>query len=87
MKSQDSYEHFFSSSPDPTQTRAPDDKFQVKLERELKLIDKRVMRLQDKLDATLDIHQGSFTKYFDQIKTSSTAISSKIIKEYRTKRQ
>ena len=57
-----------SNDPDETKKRhkeQEDHRFALKMERELRLVDKRVSVLQEKLGNTLSMHQGSFSKYFE----------------------
>ncbi|CDW76813.1 UNKNOWN [Stylonychia lemnae] len=54
-----------------------DIRFESKIEREMRLADKRVLILQEKIGNTLNMHQGSFSKYFEQISNAQNPISNK----------
>ena len=60
-------------------------KFDQKLEREMRLADKRVASLQEKINQTLSMHQGSFSKQFDQIATAQNAITNKSFSKLEVK--
>jgi len=47
----------------------------VRMDREMKNVDDRIKGLMKKLNQTLDIHQGSFSKHLEKIENMDTAIS------------